>query len=136
MDPEDPTRVTYTVNVLKAPIVVTLDNFPSEIQYGEKEPSYSVRGAVEGNASMQFTATNKIDTDNLPYEDKTDVAPSYRLYYTGTDYENNAYASYDFPTERGSYKVHVSTAETAWYDKGELETPFQFEIVQDRKSVV
>ena len=135
VDPEDPTRVTYTVNVLKAPIVVTLDNFPSEIEYGEREPDYSVRGAVEGNASMQFTATNKIDTDSLPYEDKTNDAPSYRLYYTGTDSENNAYASYDFPTERGSYKIHVSTAETAWYDKGELETPFEFEIVHRQISL-
>lgn len=135
VDASNPTRVTYTVNVLKAPIVVTLDNFKSEIQFGEREPSYTVRGAVEGNASMQFIATNKIDTDNLPYEDKTTAAPSYRLYYIGTDYENNAYASYDFPQERGSYKVYVSTAETAWYDKGELETPFEFEIVQRKISL-
>ncbi len=135
VDASNPTRVTYTVNVLKAPIVVTLDNFKSEIQFGEREPSYTVRGAVEGNASMQFIATNKIDTDNLPYEDKTTAAPSYRLYYIGIDYENNAYASYDFPQERGSYKVYVSTAETAWYDKGELETPFEFEIVQRKISL-
>ncbi len=132
VNPDDPTKVTYTVNVLKAPIVVTLENFPGEIQYGNAEPSYTVRGAVEGNETMQFTATNKINSDNLAYEDKTSEAPSYRLYYTGTLEKGGSYASYAFPTERGSYTVQLNTAETAWYDAGELSTPFEFTIIQRR----
>lgn len=130
VNPEDPTKVTYTVNVLKAPITVTLDGFPEEIAYGDTEPTYTVKGAVESNDTMQFTATDKIDRDELAYEDKTTEAPSYRFYYTGTLAKGGTYASYKFPTERGTYQIQVNTAETAWYQAGELKTPHSFTIVQ------
>lgn len=132
---EDPTIVTYTVSVLKAPVEVSLSGFPQEIPYGDGVPSYTVSGAVKGNATMNFTATNKIDSDTLAAEDKTSEAPSYRLYYTGTAADGTAYASYTFPTKRGAYKAHVNTAETGWYAAGELETPFEFEIVERRISL-
>ena len=147
----DPTIVTYTVNVLKAPITVSLNGFNSEYQYGDSEPNYTVRGEVKDSDSMKFDApkSNNLKSPALPLPDgyvlpaeneKTSDAPSFVLYYTGTlavaDEDGNTdYASYDFPKKRGTYSVHIITAETGWYDAGVLETPYQFDIVERRLSL-
>lgn len=147
----DPTIVTYTVNVLKAPITISLNGFNSEYQYGDSEPNYTVRGEVKDSDSMKFDApkSNNLKSPALPLPDgyvlpaeneKTLDAPSFVLYYTGTlavarEDGTTDYASYDFPEKRGTYSVHIITAETGWYDAGVLETPYQFDIVERRLSL-
>ena len=151
----DPTIVTYTVNVLKAPITVSLNGFNSEYQYGDSEPNYTVHGEVKDSDTMKFDApkSNNLKSPALPLPEgyvvpaengKMADPPSFVLYYTGTQLTYNAetktddesdYLSYDFPEKRGTYSVHIITAETGWYDAGILETPYQFDIVERRLSL-
>lgn len=143
------TTVVYTVTVLGAELDLTLD-FPSEIQYGEKEPNFNeiVSGKVDGSPSMNMQGLSaRIEADSPLFDDDApnmslSTSPRYRVVYTGKYYVVNSdktvsevpYTNkYKFPAERGKYTVTIETEPTSYYKKAEATA--DFEIVQRQVSL-
>ena len=136
------TAVEYTVTVTNAPVVVSLTFGNGQpLQYGDSEPSYTVKGVVKDSSKMSFDSLptgNRVmsaDWGANPQAGRTNN-PLYRLVYggkqivvgaDGKETEQDYTSKYSFPTKRGTYTVYVETAATTWLQAGKSET-IEFEI--------